>query len=279
MARFHSIWRASRVTKEVHLLSFLSLTRQCGGIWLPSLIASRPWRAELLTGKWPQTPGKHGTCLPPPPFFHPPRWHLSKRPEAGLSIHAILEHSSPTRGLVVPSPSAPIPVDRQLLLLQAATTSELLELHIRHEWVRRSSGRDRRRPHGPHKHSTAQPAQQKERVEEHTGTRGGKLGGGCSSSLAGGLCPAACQPPRCGRQSWSLGNLALEGGSQQQSQASGQSRLSNSNQQHNKQATSRQSVAPSSSNNGTRNRPDQHLRPAPLHPTPLQPPRFSHACD
>lgn len=143
-----------------------------------------------------------------------------------------------------------------------------------------AAGRDRRRPHGPHKHSPAQPAQQK--GSRAHGNERGEARGGCSSSLwGGGFVPSCLPTTRCGRQSWSLGNLALEGGSQQQSQASGQWRLSNSNQQHNKQATSRQSVAPSSSNNGTKNRPDQQPRPAPctLPTYALQPPRFSHACD
>lgn len=70
-------------------------------------------------------------------------------------------------GLVVPSASAPIPVDWLLLLAAAAaTTSELLELHIRHEWVRRSgaAGTDT-----DHSTNPAQPNRKGEEPREQEG--------------------------------------------------------------------------------------------------------------
>lgn len=78
-------------------------------------------------------------------------------------------------GVVVPSPSAPIPAERQTAAAATASTSELLELHIRLEWVRRSSGReqtdtDHRTP------QPSQPAQQK-KVKSQGNKRGWKLGG------------------------------------------------------------------------------------------------------
>lgn len=73
------------------------------------------------------------------------------------------EASNPMMGLVVPFPSGPIPAVRLLLL---ASMSDLLELHIRLKWVRRSGGRDR-----PQTTQALSPAQPNRKVKSRE-TRG-----------------------------------------------------------------------------------------------------------
>lgn len=161
-----------------------------------------------------------------------------------------LKHSSPGMGLVVPSPSALIPADRLTAAAATASTSELLELHIRLEWVRRSSGREQTDT-DHHTPQPSQPAQQK-KAKSQGNKRGWKLGGVAPPLFWGRVVspPPSYQPPPFGRESWEpwkLGKVWKEAVSQQQSQATGQLRLSNSNQQQqpaSNQATSRQTVAP-----------------------------------
>lgn len=92
-------------------------------------------------------------------------------------------------GWVVPSPSAPIPADRQTAAAATASTSELLELHIRLEWVRRSSGREQTDT-DHHTPQPSQPAQQK-KVKSQGNKRGWKLGGVAPPLFLG----EGCGPP------------------------------------------------------------------------------------
>lgn len=131
-------------------------------------------------------------CCSPSPFFRPPRWHLSKRPEAGLSIHAISKHFIPVMGLVVPSPSAPLPVDR-LRLLQAHPNCS--------SCTSGSSGSAVAAAGTTQATARANPVSPTEKVKSH-GNERGKLGG---RRLFGGRVPAANHP--FWRESWSLGTL------------------------------------------------------------------------
>lgn len=160
-----------------------------------------------------------------------------------------LKHSSPGMGLVVPSPSALIPADRLTAAAATANTSELLELHIRLEWVRRSSGREQTDT-DHHTPQPSQPAQQK-KVKSQGNKRGWKLGGVVPPLFWGRVVPPppqATNHPLWARvlESWKLGRFGRRQ-STTESQATGQLRLSNSNQQQqpaSNQATSRQTVAP-----------------------------------
>lgn len=134
-------------------------------------------------------------CCSPSPFFRPPRWYLSKRSEAGLSIHAISKHFIPVMGLVVPSPSVPLPVDR-LRLLQAHPNCS--------SCTSGSSGSAVAAAGTTQATARANPVSPTEKVKSH-GNERGKLGGAPPLWGEG----ASCQPPVLARvlEPWNLGRF------------------------------------------------------------------------
>lgn len=98
-------------------------------------------------------------------------------------------------GSVVPSPSPPFPSSD----CSCCKQSDLLELHIRHEWVRRTQTMTKPCP------AQASPTEKGEEAQEEGEGRGEARG--CSSCLGEG---PSCQPPVLVR---ALGpwNLGLEG--------------------------------------------------------------------
>lgn len=186
------------------------------------------------------------------------------------------------KGLLIPSPSAPIPADRQADCSFCCCTSEALELHIRLEWVRRSSGREQTDTD----HRTPQPSQsaQQKKVKSQGNERGGKLGGVAPPLFWGRVVPPPKLPttPLWARvlEPWKLGrfgrrqsvnnrepsNRPITTPVQQQSAATTSKQP----------ATSRQTVAPQSlaaASNTLKETSncDQHLCTF----YALQPPRFS----
>lgn len=190
-----------------------------------------------------------------------------------------LKHSRPGMGLVVPSPPALIPADR--LTAAAATTastSELLELHIRLEWVRRSSGREQTDTD----HHTAQPspallAQQK-KVKSQGNKRGGKLGVDAPPLFGGRVVPPKLPTtPLWARvlEPWKLGRFGRRQSVNNrepsnrpiapvQQQSAATIRQATSNQQPAGKQWHSQALA-ATHYCVERKRHDQHLRPAPLH--------------